>query len=146
MYITRGWRRFCRVNGLRAGCFFTFKLIRTGGTLVLRFSSQFDNNFVTLTLKPSNLTSYKLVLPLHFTKRHGINEKTKMTLLDKNGVKWFTNLRSEKTSDRVRLVGGWKEFFEANCVEIGESIVLKLIWEGDKSCTLKFCSKVKHET
>ena len=65
MYITRGWRRFCRVNGLRAGCFFTFKLIRTGGTLVLRFSSRFDNNFVTLTLKPSNLTSYKLVSIYH---------------------------------------------------------------------------------
>nr|VDD13522.1 unnamed protein product [Brassica rapa] len=142
MYITRGWRRFCRANGLKAGCFFTFKLIQRGGTLVLRFSSQFDNNFVTLILKPSNLTSYKLFLPLHFTKRHGINEKTKMTLLDKNGVKWFTNLRSEKTSDRVRLVGGWQEFFEANCVEIGESIVLKLIWEGDKSCVLKFWSKV----
>ena len=38
MYITRGWRRFCRVNGLRAGSFFTFKLIQRGGTLVLRKS------------------------------------------------------------------------------------------------------------
>ncbi|KAJ4902943.1 B3 domain-containing protein REM14 [Raphanus sativus] len=140
------WRSFCRVNGLRAGSYFTFKLIQRRGTLVLRLSSQFENKFVSLTLKPSNLTGYSLFLPLHFTKRHGINEKTKMTLMDKSGVRWFTNLRSEKTSDRVRLVGGWREFFEANCVKMGESTILKLIWEGDKSCVLKFWSKVKHET
>lgn len=146
MYITPGWRSFCRVNGLRAGSYFTFKLIQRRGTLVLRLSSQFENKFVSLTLKPSNLTGYSLFLPLHFTKRHGINEKTKMTLMDKSGVRWFTNLRSEKTSDRVRLVGGWREFFEANCVKMGESTILKLIWEGDKSCVLKFWSKVKHET
>lgn len=38
MYITRGWRRFCRANGLKAGCFFTFKLIQRGGTLFLHKS------------------------------------------------------------------------------------------------------------
>ncbi|KAF8053051.1 hypothetical protein N665_1469s0002 [Sinapis alba] len=146
MYITPGWKRFCKASGLRAGSFYTFKLIRTGRTLVLRLSLQFQNKFVTLTLKPFNLKNYSLFLPLRFTRWHGINEETKMTMLDKNGVKWPTNLRSEKTGDRVRLVGGWQEFFEANCVELGESIILKLIWEGYKSCVLKFCSKVKHET
>lgn len=70
-----------------------------------------------------------------------------MTMLDKNGVKWTTALRSEKNcGDRIRLIGGWKEFFKANCVEIGESIIVKLIWEGDKSCVLEFYSKVKQET
>lgn len=69
-----------------------------------------------------------------------------MTLLDKYGVKWSTDLRSEKRSDKIRLVGGWKEFFKANCVEMGESIIVKLIWDGDTSCVLKFCSKVKQET
>ncbi|KAG2308242.1 hypothetical protein Bca52824_027990 [Brassica carinata] len=180
MYITRGWRRFCRVNGLRAGSFFTFKLIQRRGTLVLRvspssteseYSSEDDEErnqdeksfkksnsiwktssspiqsiFVTLTLKPHDVKRSRLYLPLHFTRRHGINEETKMTLLDKNGVKWSTDPRSEKPSARIRLVGGWKEFFKANCVEIGESIMLKLIWEGDTSCILKFCSKVKQET
>lgn len=61
MYITPGWRSFCRVNGLRAGSYFTFKLIQRRGTLVLRLSSQFENKFVSLTLKPSILTSYSLV-------------------------------------------------------------------------------------
>ncbi|KAL0674933.1 hypothetical protein Bca4012_002914 [Brassica carinata] len=37
-YITRGWRRFCSANGLEAGDIFTFKLIKRGGTLVLRKS------------------------------------------------------------------------------------------------------------
>lgn len=70
-----------------------------------------------------------------------------MVMLDKNGVKWSTSLRSEtRGGDRIRLVGGWKEFFKANCVEIGESIIVKLIWEGDKSCVLEFYSKVKQET
>ncbi|KAF8084669.1 hypothetical protein N665_0707s0002 [Sinapis alba] len=180
MYITRGWRRFCRVNGLRAGSFFTFKLIQRGGTLVLCMSpssietedssegdeernqdeksfkktssiwksssSRSQNLFVTLTLKPHDVKRSRLYLPVHFTRRHGINEQTEMTMLDKNGVKWSTDLRSEKRSDRIRMVGGWKEFFKANCVEIGESIMLKLIWDGDTSCILKFCSKVKQET
>ncbi|RID66339.1 hypothetical protein BRARA_D01489 [Brassica rapa] len=194
MYITQGWRSFCSANGLRAGSFFTFKLIKRGGTLVLRLSpkeredeedcspkaneveslstesesdeessqnekqikkhrstrkassSLSQNLFVTLTLKPYDVKKYRLYLPVRFSRSHGINEEAKMTLLDKNGVKWSTDLRSEETSDRIRLVGGWQEFFKANCVKPGESIIVKLIWEGDKSCVLKFCSKVKHET
>ncbi|XP_033145331.1 B3 domain-containing protein REM14-like isoform X1 [Brassica rapa] len=106
-------------------------------------SSQSQNRFVTLTLRPFNLEKYSLFLPLRFTRWHGINEETKMRLLDKNGVKWSTDLRSEKTNiDKIRLVGGWQEFFKANCVKTGESIMLKLIWEGDKRCVLKFFSKV----
>ncbi|CAH8363738.1 unnamed protein product [Eruca vesicaria subsp. sativa] len=73
---------------------------------------------------------------------HSINKETKMIMLDKSGVKWFTDLRSETSGgDRIRLIGGWKDFFKANCVEIGESIIVKLIWEGDKSCVLEFYSK-----
>ncbi|CAN6832687.1 unnamed protein product [Brassica oleracea] len=110
-------------------------------------SSQSQNRFVTLTFRPFNLEKYLLFLPLRFTRWHGINEETKMRLLDKNGVKWSTDLRSGKTNiDKIRLVGGWQEFFKANCVKPGESIIVKLIWDGDKSCILKFCSKVKHET
>ncbi|KAF2603156.1 hypothetical protein F2Q70_00027840 [Brassica cretica] len=191
MYITQGWRSFCSANGLRAGSFFTFKLIKKGGAQVLRLSpkeredcsseanemeslstetesdeesiqyekqikkhrstwkassSQSQNRFLTLALKPFNLEKYILYLPVRFSRSHGINEEAKMTLLDKNGVKWSTDLRSEETSDRIRLVGGWQEFFKANCMKPGESIIVKLIWEGDKSCVLKFCSKVKHET
>lgn len=38
IYITRGWRSFCSANGLKAGDIFTFKLIKRGGTLLLRKS------------------------------------------------------------------------------------------------------------
>ncbi|CAH2061209.1 unnamed protein product [Thlaspi arvense] len=136
-------------------------------------SSSSQNRFVTLTLKPFNLmksvlvrfittpiclfTFYRVLesfffqsllqfLPIRFTRMHGINEETKMTLLNKNGVKWSTDLRYEKSGDRIRLVGGWKEFFKAKCVKVGESVMFKLIWEGDTSCFLKFCCKVKQET
>ncbi|CAH2061208.1 unnamed protein product [Thlaspi arvense] len=193
MYM-RGWRSFCHANGLEAGGFYTFKLIKRGATLVLRLSSTeseeeeclgadeieslptesdsketsiqdeknvkkrrismwkasssspSQNRFVTLTLKPFNLIKSVLFLPIRFTRMHGINEETKMTLLNKNGVKWSTDLRYEKSGDRIRLVGGWKEFFKAKCVKVGESVMFKLIWEGDTSCFLKFCCKVKQET
>ncbi|KAG2306922.1 hypothetical protein Bca52824_026670 [Brassica carinata] len=145
MSISGGWRSFCKANGLRAGSFFTFKLIQTGGTLVLRLSSQFQNRFVTLTLKPYDLQKRVLFLPTRFTKMHGVNEETKMTMLDKNDVKWSTDLRSNNRGNRIRLVGGWQEFFRANCVKTDESVIVKLIWEGKTSCVLKFCSKVKQE-
>ncbi|KAF3508321.1 hypothetical protein F2Q69_00001456, partial [Brassica cretica] len=104
-------------------------------------SSPSLNRFVTLTLKPYNVIKCVLFLPKPFTDLHGITVGTKMSLVDKQGVKWCTKLRSE--SKRIRMAGGWKDFFKANCVRTGESIKLKLIWEEDTSCVLKFCSKVK---
>ncbi|CAH8363733.1 unnamed protein product [Eruca vesicaria subsp. sativa] len=106
-------------------------------------SSPSQNLFLTLTLKSTDVKNSRLFLPVNFTRMHGINKETKMIMLDKNGVKWSTDLRSETSGgDRIRLIGGWKYFFKANCVEIGESIIVKLIWEGDKSCVLEFYSKV----
>ncbi|KFK34156.1 hypothetical protein AALP_AA5G107800 [Arabis alpina] len=192
VYIRRGWRSFCHANGLKAGGFYTFKLILRGGTPVLRLlseesneeecsegdknvslstesesdeesnqeekgfkkrrsiwkasSSRSQNRFVTLTHTPNNLKKSILFLPVLFTRMHGINEETKMTLLDKNGVNWSTNLRGEKVGDRIRLVGGWKEFFKANSVKTGEWVDFELIWKEDTSCVLKFCSIVKPMT
>lgn len=34
-YITGGWRSFCEANGQKAGCSFSFKLVRHGTDLVL---------------------------------------------------------------------------------------------------------------
>lgn len=75
-----------------------------------------------------------------FTKDSGINVKTKLALLDKNDVKWPTDLRSEYNGKRIRMIGGWKKFFKANFLKMGESIKFKLIWDGDTSCVLKLCS------
>ncbi|CAH8263433.1 unnamed protein product [Arabidopsis lyrata] len=167
-YIKRGWRSFCRVNGLRAGSFYTFKLIQNERTLVLRLvpkepeeeeekanveslsteptsSSASQSRFVTVTLTLYNVTLSRLTLPIPFTKVNGIQNAKKMSFLDKHGVKWSTSLRFEQDRQRMRLVGGWKEFCDANGVKIGESIMLELIWESDKSSVLKFCSKVMQE-
>ncbi|KAL1197924.1 putative B3 domain-containing protein REM15 [Cardamine amara subsp. amara] len=105
-------------------------------------SSASQNRFVTLTLTPYNVSFSRLNLPVAFTKVSGIKKAKKMCLLDKHGVKWSTNLQFEKEHKRIRLVGGWKEFCEANGVKIGESIMLELIWEADRNSVLKFCSKV----
>ncbi|XP_020883187.1 B3 domain-containing protein REM14 [Arabidopsis lyrata subsp. lyrata] len=171
-YIRRGWRSFCHANGLRAGSFFTFKLIERGGTLGLRLSHReldeeanaIDNNqderssrhvkasslppqnrFVRVTPTPYNVGQSKLILPVPFTKVNDIIKAKKMSFLDKHGVKWSTNLWFEEKCKRMRLSGGWKEFCYANDVKIGESIILELIWETDRSSVLKFCSKVKPE-
>lgn len=42
----------------------------------------------------------------------------RMSLLDKHGVKWSIKLWFEKERKRMRLVGGWKEFYDANDVKI----------------------------
>ncbi|KAG2308241.1 hypothetical protein Bca52824_027989 [Brassica carinata] len=193
MYIRPGWRSFCRVNGLRAGSFFTLRLIRRGGTLTLCLSpketedcsseaneteslstesesdegsshissherieredkkcgtiweassSTSQSRFVTLTVKPLDFKNSRLYLPMAFTKNSGINAKTKLALLDKNGVKWSTDLRFEYNGKRIRMIGGWKKFFKANFLKIGESIMFELIWDGNTSCVLKICSEV----
>ncbi|EOA29225.1 hypothetical protein CARUB_v10025498mg, partial [Capsella rubella] len=153
-YIKRGWRSFCQANGLRAGSFFTFKLIQRGRSLgLLRLSpreikeedglseanvvkstliwkpslSPSQNRFVTVTLTPYNLRESNLA--------------KKMSLLDKHGVKWSTKMSFEVKRQRMRLKGGWKEFCNANGVKIGESVILELVWEADRSSVLKFCSK-----
>ncbi|KAG7572055.1 B3 DNA binding domain [Arabidopsis suecica] len=107
-------------------------------------SSPSENRFVTLTLTPYNILRSVLRLPIPFTRMNGINEETKMTLLDKHGMKWLTTLRLvDYKSKRLRMAGGWQGFIQANCVKANESIMLELIWEEDTSCVLKFCSKVK---
>ncbi|KAG7567857.1 Reverse transcriptase domain [Arabidopsis thaliana x Arabidopsis arenosa] len=169
-------KSFCHANGLRAGSFFTFKLIERGGTLGLRLSHReleeeanaiennqderssrectkrnliwkassvpSQNQFVKVTLTPYNVGQSKLILPVPFTKVNGIIKAKKMSFLDKHGVKWSTNLWFEEKCKRMRLSGGWKEFCYANGVKIGESIILELIWETDRSSVLKFCSKL----
>ncbi|KFK32658.1 hypothetical protein AALP_AA6G271700 [Arabis alpina] len=107
-------------------------------------SSPSENRFVTLTLTPYNVKKSILFLPIPFSRINGISVETKMALLDKHGVNWPTNLRSERT--RIKLVGGWKDFVKANCVKTSESVKLELIWKEDTSCVLKFCSIVKPMT
>ncbi|VVB08862.1 unnamed protein product [Arabis nemorensis] len=196
-YIRGGWRNFCHANKLRAGNFYTFKLIQRGRTLVLRFSptepeeeeenseaneveslssepesdeessqderssqekekrgrsiwkpssSPSQNRFVTVTVTPYNFRISRLVLPVPYTKVTGIKNAKNVSLLDKHGVKWSTEMLFEKRTKRMRLVGSWREFCNANCVEIGESFILELIWEADRSSVLKFSSKVKPKT
>ncbi|XP_006293928.2 putative B3 domain-containing protein REM15 [Capsella rubella] len=106
-------------------------------------SSPSKNRFVTLSLRPYNISCSVMRFPIPFTRTNGINKETKMALLDKQGRKWSTKLRSEgANSERLRLVGGWKGFLEANGVKANESIKLELIWEEETTCVLKFRSKV----
>ncbi|CAH2061377.1 unnamed protein product, partial [Thlaspi arvense] len=142
-------RSFARANGLDTRCgeivlmnekgtswTLALKQKQCGTTYIRRGWRSFcsDNG-----LKAGSFFTFKLFLPVPFTELHCITVETKMSLLDQNGVKWSTKLRSE--GKKLTLVGGWKDFFKANRVKTGESFMLKLIWEEDTSCVLKFCSK-----
>lgn len=66
----------------------------------------------------------------------------KITMLDKNGVKWPVNLQRER--GYTRLGSGFNKFLKANGVKASESFVLEFVWEDTTTAPmLKFCAKVK---
>ncbi|XP_024009100.1 B3 domain-containing protein REM17 isoform X2 [Eutrema salsugineum] len=170
-FIRPGWRRFCAQNGMKQG-HYTFKLVQKSGPPVIRLcralhraktdqesslhhscyvgsvtasrasSSYSQDQFVTLTLTPSVVNSYKLYLPQGFTRLNGINKPGKITLLGEDGVKKVVDLLQNKRTGTMRIGKGWREFCDAHGVKIGESFVLELIWEEKASPVLKFCTKV----
>ncbi|KAF8084670.1 hypothetical protein N665_0707s0003 [Sinapis alba] len=167
--LTEGWKEFALAHDLRIGDIVIFRQEKNMASNVTVFGlsccetqygtcidqdkkipkkknpkrEEAESSCFVANVTPSNLRYDRLYLPMAFTKNNGINAKTKLALLDKNGVKWSTDLRSEYNGKRIRMIGGWKKFFIANFLKIGESIMFKLIWDGNISCVLKLCSKVK---
>ncbi|KAL1221449.1 B3 domain-containing protein REM10 [Cardamine amara subsp. amara] len=106
------------------------------------YGSTSRNRFVTLTLRPTHFKTFRLNLPLEFTKANGINKAGMITMLDRYGAKWSTSLLMDKNKTGTMTLGrGSKGFCEVNGVKMNESFVLELIWE-DSVPILKFCSKV----
>ncbi|KAF3559588.1 hypothetical protein F2Q69_00016643 [Brassica cretica] len=164
--LTEGWKEFALAHDLRVGDIVIFRQEKDMSFHVtlfgpscceIQYGSCIDQDknldredkkglitsqsrFVTLTIRYWDVKNSRLYLPMAFTKDNGINVKTKLALLDKNDVKWPTDLRSEYNGKRIRMIGGWKKFFKANFLKMGESIKFKLIWDGDTSCVLKLCS------
>ncbi|KAL0845219.1 hypothetical protein Bca101_018465 [Brassica carinata] len=102
-YITRGWRSFCSASGLKVGDFFTFKTHQkrrnTGSTDEERY--QDEKSLKKKTRTTSQCPKVCTVSSVPFTDRHGITVGTNMSLLDKQGVKWCTVLRSEEDTSCV---------------------------------------------
>ncbi|KAF8103845.1 hypothetical protein N665_0183s0022 [Sinapis alba] len=108
-------------------------------------SSYCQDPFVKLTITPRALKTYKLNLPLGFTRVNGINKPGKITLLDKDGVKkQVVDLLEQNRNTRIMRLGkGWREFCESHGVKVGDSFLLKLIWEDKEAIpVLKFCTKL----
>lgn len=132
-----------------------------------------QDRFLTLTLTPYNLKKFKLVrfnqpsiqspyqrccnvlesiwqcLPLTFVKANGLENASKITLVDRYGIKRTTTLKPDNKHGIMRLGKEWREFCEVNGVKVGESFKMELIneeeeEEEDNRAThlLKFCSKV----
>ncbi|CAH8360599.1 unnamed protein product [Eruca vesicaria subsp. sativa] len=131
-------------------------LVRTKPVLQLRASGYYNRDclrvsssptsqdrFLTLTLTPYNLKSYKLCLPVPFVKANGIKSVRKITLVDRYGVRSTTSLKPEDEYGRMRLGKEWIKFCEDNGVKAGESFRLELIKEKDTANhLLKFCYTV----
>ncbi|CAN8306679.1 unnamed protein product [Cochlearia groenlandica] len=105
-------------------------------------SSYNQGRFVTLTLTPSAVKHYKLILPMRFTRANGLNEPGKITLLSKDGIKQVVDLLWNNRNGVLRIGKGWREFCEAHDVKIGEPFVLELMWDEEASPVLKFFTKL----
>ncbi|CAH8390134.1 unnamed protein product [Eruca vesicaria subsp. sativa] len=107
-------------------------------------SSDSQDRFVKLTVTPRALKTYKLMLPLDFTRVNGINKPGKITLLYKDGVKKqvVDLLDQNRKTGIMRLGKGWREFCDAHGVKVGESFLLELMWDEEAIPMLKFCTKL----
>ncbi|KAJ0257779.1 B3 domain-containing protein REM17 [Hirschfeldia incana] len=107
-------------------------------------SSYSQERFVEITLTPRALKTYRLMLPLGFTRANGINKPGKIYLLDKDGVKKqvVDLLEQNRNKGIMRLGKGWREFCDAHGVKVGESFVLELIREEEAIPVIQFCTKL----
>ncbi|CAF1928141.1 unnamed protein product [Brassica napus] len=124
----------------------SFEMVKRENSSRCRASSSYSQDrFVKLTLTPRALKTYKLMLPLGFTRVNGINKPGKITLLDKDGVKKqvVDLLDQNRNIGIMRLGKGWREFCDAHGVKVGQSFLLELIWEDEEANpVLKFCTKL----
>ncbi|CAN7094216.1 unnamed protein product [Brassica rapa subsp. narinosa] len=124
----------------------SFEMVKRENSSRCRASSSYSQDrFVKLTLTPRALKTYKLMLPLDFTRVNGINKPGKITLLDKDGaIKKVVDLLDQNRNIGIMRLGkGWREFCDAHGVKVGQSFLLELIWEDEEAIpVLKFCTKL----
>ncbi|KAJ4916582.1 B3 domain-containing protein REM17 [Raphanus sativus] len=101
------------------------------------------HRFLRLTLTQNALKTSVLHLPMSFTRANGINKPRKIQLLGKDGVKkQMVDLLKTRSTGRMRIGKGWREFRDAHGVKVGESFLLELIWEEEAIPVLKFCTEL----
>ncbi|CAH8263402.1 unnamed protein product [Arabidopsis lyrata] len=88
-----------------------------------------QKHVVTLTITPSSVKRDRLILSAQFARENNINKPGTIYLLDRDGTKSLINLQQDKRGT-MSLGKGWKEFAEANDIKLGESFMMKLVWEG----------------
>ncbi|CAH2079567.1 unnamed protein product, partial [Thlaspi arvense] len=152
VYMIRGWRSFCQANDLKHGPLLQLcsdiaperncskPIVKANASV--KSSSEGKNKFLTVTLKPYMFKSRQLYLPRFFARENGIKEEGEITLVDKNGVEWPSNLTSTREQSEFYVTKSWIRFCEANRLKIGETFTLKFV-RGDTTPMLKFCSKAK---
>ncbi|VVB10820.1 unnamed protein product [Arabis nemorensis] len=103
--------------------------------------------FLKLELTPNRYKNGQLYLSSPFTTENGINKPGEVTLLNKDGRKWSSNLHMtgdvRRRTEWFYLRRGWREMCEANGVKVNDSFVLELIWE-DANPMFKFHSKIEN--
>ncbi|KAJ4902945.1 B3 domain-containing protein REM12 [Raphanus sativus] len=152
----KGWKEFAKANGLKTGEYFTLEsawkneipmlsLVNTESTSDRKqrgesskamekdrstdTSSIVQNRVVTLALETKDVKACTLHLPSEFVTTIGIKKLGKITLLGKDGMKWWGYLLSRKGTVAIGI--GWRNFCEANGVKLGDSFSLVFINEEE---------------
>ncbi|XP_013632081.1 PREDICTED: B3 domain-containing protein REM12-like [Brassica oleracea var. oleracea] len=152
----KGWKEFAKANGLKTGEYFTLELVWENEIPMLSLvntesasdrkqrgepskamekerstdtSSIVQNRVVTLALETKDVKACTLHLPSEFVTAIGIKKLGKITLLGKDGMKWWGCLLSRDGTVAVGI--GWRNFCEANGVKLGDSFSLVFINEEE---------------
>ncbi|KAJ4902944.1 B3 domain-containing protein REM12 [Raphanus sativus] len=160
----KGWRDFAKANGLKTGEYFTLELVWKNEIPMLSLvntestsdknqrgepskamekerstdtSSIVQNRVVTLALETKDVKACTLHLPSEFMTTIGIKKLGIITLVGKDGMKWWGYILSRNGTVAVGI--GWRNFCEANGVKLGDSFSLVFIKEEDTGPVFKFC-------
>ncbi|PHT40035.1 hypothetical protein CQW23_18889 [Capsicum baccatum] len=90
-------------------------------------SANADGHFVTI-IKPYSVIRPLLYLPMAFARPNGLMRRTKMILRDEKGRSWSVQLGP--LGPRFGITKGWRQFREANAVQVGDTYKFELIDNG----------------
>ncbi|GLT75250.1 hypothetical protein SLA2020_469870 [Shorea laevis] len=129
--LSTGWSDFWAANGLAVGT--TILLQFSGGSgneidvQILNRGEPGDSSSVQLVLK--DYQRYNIFLPSRFAQKTGLRWKTMAAIKDPKGKAWDVRISTlvVKETHQTFLSTGWSDFWAANGLEAGTTILLQFI-------------------
>ncbi|XP_049376778.1 B3 domain-containing protein REM10-like [Solanum stenotomum] len=92
-------------------------------------TEEVSTHFV-FTVKPYCLTNGYFRLPKKFALANGFVKTCDLIIRDERQRSW--NLRLTAYGSEIYIVGGWKEFRDANCLKVGDRRMFEVVTNGEK--------------